>query len=175
MFPQQHREGPCHLSIFIKAKNPVLCNFGFHPITDRLYIFYYCSYNEGGFFSLYKYFSNPLDTFCLITLRNLSQPFSFSSFSSLSSSFDQILPVTPCLCLEAFCLGGSRICSSLTFVASYRVSSLSHSYQFSFIQLLNISSSFYLSSLLCDFVLKSLPAREVFMGVGMQSAAYLTK
>lgn len=88
VFPQQHREGPCHLSIFIKAKNPVLCNFGFHLITDRLYIFYYCSYNEGGFFSLYKYFSNLLDTCCLITLRNLSQPFSFSSFSSLSSSFD---------------------------------------------------------------------------------------
>lgn len=129
MFPQQHREGLCHLGIFIKAKNPVLCNFCFHPITDRLYIFFITAViTKEGFLNLYKYFSNLLDTFYLILLRNLSQPFSFSSFSSLSSSFDQILPVTPCLCLEAFCLGGSRICSCLTFVTSYQVSSLSHSY-----------------------------------------------
>lgn len=52
MLPLQYREHLCLVYFYKRKKPPILCNFCFHPIIDRFYIFYYCSYNEGGFFNL---------------------------------------------------------------------------------------------------------------------------
>lgn len=106
MFPQQHRQCLCCV-YFYKRKNSDICNFCFQTIIDWFYIFYYCSCNEGGFFNLQKYFSNLLNTFYLITLRNFSQPFSFSSFSFpffifWSDTASQPLPLPGSFLLERF-------------------------------------------------------------------------